>query len=253
MVCRKNSFGYTDYIHTRFASSNVRHVRRLVDEMTIVEKNNLRTKPFEWLWKDMWLGNVDNNLRTRTGGSGSDFAYNDNGGSGDPVCADGAAGGCTPLPLFHERDDAPSSHKKRFESIHPSILRDAIDASTTQWITPEWEFPKGRRNFNERDVLCALREFEEETGISRDEISVVDNMSPFEEIFIGSDHKSYKYRYFLAVARTEVISVNFQRSEISGMEWKTVEQCCQCIRPYNVEKHRLICMIDQILRTQILR
>jgi ADP-ribose pyrophosphatase YjhB (NUDIX family) len=150
-------------------------------------------------------------------------------------------------------DDTPPSHKKRFESVHPSILKDALDVSTTQWITPEWEFPKGHRNFNERDMICALREFEEETGILRDEISIVDNVSPFEEIFIGSDHKSYKYRYFLAIARTEISSVNFQRSEISGMEWKTVEQCCQCIRPYNTEKRRLVCTIDQILRTQILR
>ena len=44
-------------------------------------------------------------------------------------------------------------------------LKDLIDKSTTRWEETEWEFPKGRRNFKEKDLECALREFEEETGI----------------------------------------------------------------------------------------
>jgi 8-oxo-dGTP pyrophosphatase MutT (NUDIX family) len=35
---------------------------------------------------------------------------------------------------------------------------------------PEWEFPKGRKNKDESDIECALREFEEETGINRDKL-----------------------------------------------------------------------------------
>ena len=31
--------------------------------------------------------------------------------------------------------------------------------------SPEWGFPKGRRNMHESDLDCAKREFEEETGI----------------------------------------------------------------------------------------
>ena len=247
MVCRKNSFGYTDYIHTRFASSNVKHVRRLVDEMTVGEKTNLRTKPFDWLWKNMWLGegagDSGSNSNSSSGSSGSSSSSSGSSSSSSSSSNRSAA----------EDDAAPSSHKKRFESVHPSILRDALDASATQWVTPEWEFPKGHRNFNERDVLCALREFEEETGISREAISIVDNVSPFEEIFIGSDHKSYKYRYFLAVTGTEIASTTFQKSEISGMSWKTAEECIQLIRPYNTEKKRLVSMIDTILTTYLIR
>ena len=33
-----------------------------------------------------------------------------------------------------------------------------------QWSDTEWGFPKGRRNYQEDDRKCALREFEEETG-----------------------------------------------------------------------------------------
>ena len=42
-----------------------------------------------------------------------------------------------------------------------------MKASTT-WDTPEWGFPKGRRNYQENDLTCGLREFEEETGYDKD-------------------------------------------------------------------------------------
>ena len=77
-------------------------------------------------------------------------------------------------------------------------LNDIIENSKTQWSETEWEFPKGRRNSKERDIDCALREFEEETGINKNRISVIENILPFEEIFIGTNHKSYKHKYFLA-------------------------------------------------------
>jgi 8-oxo-dGTP pyrophosphatase MutT (NUDIX family) len=32
------------------------------------------------------------------------------------------------------------------------------------WEEPEWGFPKGRRDTQESDWVCALREFKEETG-----------------------------------------------------------------------------------------
>ena len=38
---------------------------------------------------------------------------------------------------------------------------------------PEWGFPKGRRNYQENDIDCATREWEEETGYSRNQIKMV--------------------------------------------------------------------------------
>jgi len=40
---------------------------------------------------------------------------------------------------------------------------------------------------------------------------------------------------------------NFQKSEVSKMEWKTLDECIQCIRPYNLEKIKLISNIDKCL------
>ena len=53
------------------------------------------------------------------------------------------------------------------------------------WDEPEWGFPKGRSNYKEKDLECALREFEEETGIQKASLTIIKNLNPFEEIFNG--------------------------------------------------------------------
>ena len=124
-----------------------------------------------------------------------------------------------------------------------------INNSTTSWNETEWEFPKGRRNYQEKDLECALREFEEETGYSQKDVTVIENVLPFEEIFIGSNHKSYKHKYFLAYMNDTIDNLqNYQKTEVSKVEWKTIEECLVSIRPYNLEKIKLIKNVSKILQ-----
>jgi 8-oxo-dGTP pyrophosphatase MutT (NUDIX family) len=96
-----------------------------------------------------------------------------------------------------------------------------------------------------------LREFEEETGYSKEYISIVENVMPFEEMYIGSNHKAYKHKYFLAFVKNPMYEdnlQNYQRSEVSKLEWKTLDECLQSIRPYNLEKKRNIENIHSLLK-----
>ena len=110
------------------------------------------------------------------------------------------------------------------------------------WTEPEWGFPKGRRNFKERDLECAIREFEEETGYPKKDLIFVKNLNPMEEIFTGSNLKSYKHRYFLAYMRYEdtLNDANFQKSEIGSMKWFTYDEVLQRVRTYNLERLDLL-------------
>jgi 8-oxo-dGTP pyrophosphatase MutT (NUDIX family) len=130
-----------------------------------------------------------------------------------------------------------------------SIFQDS--ARTTNWIETEWEFPKGRRNYKEKDLDCALREFEEETGILSSKLNIIENVLPFEETFIGTNHKSYKHKYFLAYLNDnnyENDNLNgFQITEVSKLEWKTIDKCLESIRPYSLEKKNLIININKVL------
>jgi 8-oxo-dGTP pyrophosphatase MutT (NUDIX family) len=170
----------------------------------------------------------------------------------------------------HQHKNEENASLKKFEIIQNGIqilnrnnefelitLREIVNKSTTSWIETEWEFPKGRRDYDEKDLDCALREFEEETGLSSKSICIVENLLPFEEMFIGSNHKSYKHKYFLAYMGNDDMNIkeemegelsNFQTSEVSKLEWKTVEECLACIRPYNLEKKQLISNIYKILQ-----
>ena len=215
MIRRKDSFGFIDFMRGKYSPYNIYQIQNIVDEMSLSEKERILTEPFEKLWIEMW-------------GETSNIQY--------------------------KNEESVSS--KKMDIIRNGVIIDdttttlenIVEESTTRWSEPEWEFPKGRRNNKEKDLDCALREFEEETGISRNKISVVENILPFEEIFIGTNHKSYKHKYFLAYMNdlNEDLD-NFQVTEVSKIEWKTYNICLESIRPYNLEKKKLITNINKVL------
>jgi 8-oxo-dGTP pyrophosphatase MutT (NUDIX family) len=135
-------------------------------------------------------------------------------------------------------------------------LSSLIEESDTYetWTEPEWGFPKGRRNAQEKDYACALREFAEETGYSVSVLKNIRNIVPFDEIFIGSNYKSYRHKYYvMCMNYNDSIEVkSYQKSEVSGMEWKTFSECLKSIRSYNLEKKKVLMNINYCLDRTIL-
>jgi ADP-ribose pyrophosphatase YjhB (NUDIX family) len=227
MIRRKDSFGYIDLIRGKYSSYNVDQIQKSVDEMSVAEKERLKTESFDKLWKMLWGDNNGIQYRGEEVASSKKFEIIRNGIQSD----------------IRTTGDAKTSADVKV------TLSDIIQNSKTSWEETEWEFPKGRRNFQEKDLECALREFEEETGYSSKDIIVIENLLPFEEIFIGSNHKSYKHKYFLAYMNETVDNLqNYQKTEVSKMEWKTIDQCLEAIRPYNLEKKQLISNINTVLQ-----
>jgi 8-oxo-dGTP pyrophosphatase MutT (NUDIX family) len=139
------------------------------------------------------------------------------------------------------------------QPITPSYsLESIINECDQLWSEPEWGFPKGKRNYNESDIDCAVREFYEETGFkSRNMLFIVNNIAPYEEIFMGSNYKSYKHRYFLMyvdynTSLTEKMT-DTDKLEISKVEWKSFNDCLSAIRPYNLEKKRILSNVNIVL------
>ena len=219
MIRRKDSFGYIDFVRGKYSPYNIEHIQHIVNEMSIVEKERILSLPFNTLWEQMW-GNVSN--------------------------------------IQYKNEEAASA--KKYEIIKNGVLiddiliklEDIVNKSDTKWLETEWEFPKGRRNYQEKDLDCALREFEEETGISSKSISIIENLLPFEELFIGTNHKSYKHKYFLAYMNENNDNQNnlhnYQLTEVSKLDWKAIDKCLESIRPYNLEKKQLIININKVLQ-----
>ena len=41
---------------------------------------------------------------------------------------------------------------------------------------------------------------------------------------------------------------NYQKSEVSKLEWKSINECLESIRPYSLEKKQLITNINKVLQ-----
>ena len=147
--------------------------------------------------------------------------------------------------------------KNKFESLKTGVytkndyydLEELIGMTELLWDEPEWGFPKGRRNYQEKDYDCAVREFCEETGFSLNVLMPLKNIQPFEEVFTGSNYKSYKHKYYVAYMKYDdtLFPHNLQISEVSESRWMTFEKCNETIRNYNVEKKRVLIAVEKML------
>jgi len=211
MIRRKDSLGFMDFMRGKYSIYNREYLLNLLKEMTIQEKQRILNNDFPTLWGELW--------------NKSDVGYSQ-----------------------YRAEEHSSSEK--FEALKAGItltngetfsLADLIEETNTDWIEPEWGFPKGRRNNQETDLDCALREFKEETGISPKRLLLLENLTPFEEIFTGSNYKSYKHKYYvMRLINSSGMTEVYDKNEVSKLEWKTYEECMQCIRPYNLEKKRIL-------------
>ena len=213
LIRRKDTLGYVDFMRGKYSLDDREHMQGLIDEMSIEEKQRLLTDDFDELWRELWGGNIGVNYRNEEN-------------------------------VSRDKNNTLKGDTTRDSSILTSL----IETSSTNWTEPEWGFPKGRRNYLEKDIGCAVREFEEETGYSQKYIDIIYNISPFEEIFTGSNYKSYKHRYYLAqyIGPSDVIPQH-QTSEVSKLEWKTYDECIKSIRDYNVEKLDVLHRIETLL------
>ena len=215
LICRKDTLGYVDFLRGKYPIYNHTFIKNLIYEMTKEEHKRLLENDFETLWKELW---------------------------GDRV------------GLQYKNEEKMSSEKFNLlklgvkNNIMETNLEKIINQCKTNWKEPEWGFPKGRRNHLENDLSCALREFEEETGIKKEQVEIIQNILPLEEIFTGSNLKSYKHKYYLANIKNNKIDVNnFQKEEVSKAMWFTLEDCLSTIRPYNYEKIQIIKNVEKIL------
>jgi len=222
MIRRKDTFGYIDFVRGKYSVTNRFQVQKCIDEMTIDEKERILTLPFSTLWNQLWSRSNSGSYKTEETISSKKFEIL-------------RAAGVVNI-------DATET-----ETV--ITLVDMVHNSSTGWTEQEWEFPKGRRNFRENDIDCALREFEEETGISRKTIMVVENLVPYKEYFIGSNFKSYKHKFYMASTKEDDYDLTkYQRSEVSNLEWKTIPQCIESIRPYSLEKVRIVENVNNLLK-----
>ena len=217
LIRRKDSLGFVDFIRGKYKVNSKQYIKNILEEMTLAERNMLNTYCFHDLWGALW---------------GKKFVL--------------------------QYNNEENSSKQKFNQLKKGVnfnntsynLSELINECTNIWTEPEWGFPKGRRNYKEKDLKCAVREFSEETGYNSSDIDIIENLDPLEELFTGSNYKSYKHTYFIAKLKDGIDYIpKYQKSEVSDLQWMDLDTAVKKIRPYNVEKIEILKKIDNILKS----
>jgi len=229
MVQRKDSLAYVEFVRGKY-NLNVRdYILELLALMTETERINIVTKPFDVIWQEMWC---------------------------KKICDENKNFG----KEFKEANDKFTTLKKGYyikgnnDELEFFSLQHAYRTTTPKFEETEWGFPKGRRNINEDDISCALREFKEETGVSPKHLHLCTNyIKPFDEVFSGSNKVRYKHVYYIARLTTDFKSFAVnpnnkqQCKEIRNIEWFTYEEAQTKLRDYNIERKELLKRINHVI------
>ena len=226
MIRRKDTIGYIEFIRGKYPLNNKEYIKNIISEMTIDEKNKITTLNFNELWGDIWGKTIGIQYRGEETAAKNKFELLKKG------IADNNNDLYSINILINEINNGKKNHI---------------------WKEQEWGFPKGRHNFQEKDMACALREFEEETGYLKTNVKIIQNLVPVEEIFTGSNYKSYKHKYFLGYMDFKNSTYNYNQTaiqnnnEVSMIEWKDYESALLSIRLYNLEKIDCLTRVHTIL------
>lgn len=219
MIRRKETLGFIEFMRGKYAIQNKEFLLNLLRQMTNDEKDKLLNRDFETLWKEIWC---DSDTQMK-------YKYEEN----------------TSKDKFNLLREG-ITHKNNIYTLK-SLIEESKEVH--EYDEPEWGFPKGRRNYNENDYDCAVREFCEETGFSNKFLHNLQNIVPYDENFTGSNFKSYKHKYFIMYMKYEnsLVMNNYQKSEVSKMQWMDLNECNEKIRSYNLEKKMLIKKVNNCL------
>lgn len=210
LIQRKHTLGFIEFIRGRYSIDNIDGIIFLFKQMTYNEINKIKICDFDTLWDEVW-GENKNKVSYQVEYTLSKDKFN----------------------KLKNDDNGYLNLDFYLDNIVPS------------WETPEWGFPKGRRNMQENDMLCALREFKEETNYKDDDFILLNKVQPIEEVFIGTNGINYKHIYYIAIAKTDKTpSVDLnnknQCHEIGDIKLLTYEDAIKVIRPYHLERQKLV-------------
>lgn len=252
MIRRKDTLGFIDFMRGKYNIYNKCYILNMLKQMTNSEKELLTTKSFTELWNTLWgEAGLSSYYKSEENLAREKFNSLKNG-----VFVNRPS----PQPQHYleiNTNNINNVENKEYQKPAqplPDYTLESLIATSNEfeiWETAEWGFPKGRRNYQEREFDCAVREMLEETGYSMDNCTIIKNILPFEENFTGSNYKSYKHKYFIMFMNLTNAkpSGDFSKTEVSRVEWKTYDDVIKCIRPYNLEKLGIIKNVELMLST----
>lgn len=215
MVQRKYSFAFVGFVTGKYNIDDDSQIQLMFNRMTRREHKMIANSTFEMLWGKLWEG-------------------------------------------YDQRKHKKSTRKDllrcnlKFEVLRRhNRITGFIWNSTSDYLTPEWYFPKGKKcNQFELEEDCAIREFEEETQIAKSNIRMEYTIPPFTEKH-SANEKLYQVRFYVAeyIGNCTIEHRTYcDNREIGNAAWLNIKECMQKIRPYEFEKIQLLNTISSKIK-----
>jgi 8-oxo-dGTP pyrophosphatase MutT (NUDIX family) len=220
LIQRRQSLGYIEFVRGRYDVNDLELLIHLFNQMTSNEIKYINDNKdnFDTLWDDLW------NIHTKD-------AY-----------------------LQIEYD----ASKIKYNELCSRTLLDELLNCKPLYDEPEWGFPKGRRNYRENNIMCAKREIYEETNFVDGDYNILNGIYPLVEVMTGTNEKKYKHIYYIGVCDNNKgaymdESNEMQHYEIGNIGWYNYNECMELLRPYHIEKRRLLSITFSFVVGQILK
>lgn len=214
MIQSKNTFHFLDFIRGKYDLTDIDSINRLFLNMTEDEIDLIRSKDFDYIWKQTYhdIYNLNDIQENQKKMSKNKFDY--------------IVSGFEYMHTFYDMD--------YFLSINSNSK-----------IQISWSFPKGRRNYKESDLMCAIREFEEETGFKRKFFEIKEPKKIYCETYVGDNNIEYQHRYFLAEFHQKFDIIynennTHQMIEIGKLKWMKKEEAISCINPFYIQRIEIV-------------
>lgn len=222
LIQRKDTLGYMDIMRGKYKLTDIEYISKQLKGITHKERHALLHGDFNDMWDALWNSDAESIQR---------YSHNK-------------------AQSLQKLDALRKGIQIGSEVI---TLEDLLRQDPILYDSPEWGFPKGRRDNRESDSVCAFRELFEETSIRENEILRVTNVEPFVEQFYGSNNIHYRHIYFLAFyvgqRDIEFDQQNSQMTrEIGNISWKNIDEALLLLRPDNLEKKGILIQLATLLR-----
>ena len=207
MIQRKDSLCYIELLRGKYNLYDMEKIKLLMNRTSKKEIKNIQTKEFDTLWTELWL--IKDVKETK-----------------------------------YMKEYIQS--KQLFEKLrYDKTIIEYLNKKEPNYDGSEWEFPKGKKNKNEKNYECAKRELSEETNIHSNDYDIIQNILPINETFRGENDVNYKNIYYIGICKNiENIRMNLdnkdQICEIKDVKIFTKQEAKEHIRDYNTTKIELI-------------
>ena len=212
MIRRKHSLSYIEFLRGKYDIDNMDHIISLFKNMSPEEIDMISKHDFEYLWGNLWKKTSKNK----------------------------------------QFQKEYKISKEQFEKLVLMGKFATLIKTKPIYDSPEWGFPKGRRNLFEKNLDCALRELQEETTIDPNQIEILSKISNVVEQYMGTNNVEYRHIYYLNYFDNNtyddnyfnmIFSNNETNYEVGDIKWFNWEEATNHIRSYYNEKVKVVNMV----------